>query len=116
MVCGRHGDIRAELEEFEVPEHIRVRFVAFTNTIHELMVVSDVIVTKPGGLITSEALACGLMIVVIDPYAGQEERNAAMLLEEGAAIWVHHHELAPVRLDPILADTNVLDRYKGNAT
>merc|ERR1712048_476812 len=103
VVCGRHGDIREELEMFPVPEHIRIRFVAFTKTIHELMVVSDVIVTKPGGLITSEALACGLMIVVVDPYAGQEERNASMLLEEGAAIQVHHHELAPFRLDPILA-------------
>ena len=67
---------------------------------------------RPGGLITSEALACSLMMVgslfapvkvllswhvkclhahvaavwqvVVDPYPGQEERNASMLLEEGA--------------------------------
>merc|ERR1712046_36928 len=75
----------------------------------------DVIVTKPGGLITSEALACGLMIVVVDPYAGQEDRNASMLLEEGAAIQVHHHELASVRLDPILSDPERLAQYKKNA-
>merc|ERR1712216_550949 len=34
---------------------------------------------------------------------------------EGAAIQVHHHELAPVRLDPILSDPKRLARYKDNA-
>merc|ERR1712046_26178 len=75
----------------------------------------DVIVTKPGGLITSEALACGLMIVIVDPYAGQEERNAAMLLEEGAAIQLHHHDLAAFRLEPILSTPDILSRYKKSA-
>merc|ERR1712139_109178 len=86
-----------------------------TKTMHELLAIGDVIVTKPGGLITSEALACGLMIVIVDPYAGQEERNAAMLLEEGAAIQIFHHELVSFRLDPILSDSSCLARYKGNA-
>merc|ERR1719498_220726 len=115
VVCGRQADLRSELEQIDRPNHIRVCFLGYTNTMHELMAIGDVIVTKPGGLITSEALACGLMIVIVDPYAGQEERNAAMLLEEGAAIQVHHHELAPFRLDPILADPTLLERYKTNA-
>merc|ERR1719478_119720 len=81
----------------------------------KLMAVADVIVTKPGGLITSEALACGLMITIVDPYAGQEERNASMLLEEGAAIQVHDYNLLAFRLDPILKHSETLDRYKANA-
>jgi len=116
VVCGREADLRVELENnFEVPRQHKVCFIGFTETMHELMAICDVIVTKPGGLITSEALACSLMIVVVDPYAGQEERNAAMLLEEGAAIQVHHHELIPFRLDPIIADPAILQRYRMNA-
>jgi processive 1,2-diacylglycerol beta-glucosyltransferase len=112
VVCGREANVKKQLEEIAVPPHITVSILGFTKTLHELMVVADVIVTKPGGLITSEALACGLMVVVMDPYAGQEERNAAMLLEEGAGIQVHHHEVLPFRLNPILADPKRLDQYK----
>merc|ERR1719487_1006922 len=115
VVCGRQADVREELEEYEVPKHIRVQFVGYTQTMHELMAIGDVIVTKPGGLITSEALACGVMIMIVDPYAGQEERNASMLLEEGAAIQIHHHELLGFRLDPILSNPELLARYRGNA-
>lgn len=115
VVCGREADLRAELDELNVPLQHKVCLLGFTKTMHELMAISDVIITKPGGLITSEALACGLMIVVVDPYAGQEERNAAMLLEEGAAIQVHHHELIPFRLDPIIANPAILQRYRMNA-
>merc|ERR1719498_602693 len=115
VVCGRQADLRSELEQIDRPNHIRVLFLGYTRTMHELMAIADVIITKPGGLITSEALACGLMAVIVDPYAGQEERNASMLLEEGAAIQVHHHELAPFRLEPIVKDRAVLDKFKANA-
>lgn len=115
VVCGRQDDLRAKLRDLPVPKHHRVNFVGYTQTMHELMAVADVIVTKPGGLITSEALACGLMITIVDPYAGQEERNASMLLEEGAAIQVHDYNLLAFRLDPILKHTETLERYKANA-
>lgn len=115
VVCGRQADIRTELEKFQVPPRHKICFLGFTSTMHEIMAVADVIVTKPGGLITSESLACGLMMVIVDPYAGQEERNASMLLEEGAAVQVHHHELLPFVLDPIVADTARLQRYQANA-
>lgn len=115
VVCGRQADIRSELEKIHVPKHLRVRFAGYTHTMHELMAVGDVIITKPGGLITSEALTCGLMIVIVDPYAGQEERNAAMLLEEGAAIQVHNPEVTSFRLDPILKEPALLTRYRQNS-
>ena len=50
------------------------------------MAASDLVVGKPGGLTTSEALARGLVFVVVSPIPGQEERNSDHLLEEGAAI------------------------------
>jgi processive 1,2-diacylglycerol beta-glucosyltransferase len=50
------------------------------------MAAADLLVGKPGGLTTSEALACGLPMVVVNAIPGQETRNATMLFEEGAAI------------------------------
>jgi processive 1,2-diacylglycerol beta-glucosyltransferase len=50
------------------------------------MAASDVVVTKPGGLTTSECLAMGLPMIVHAPIPGQEERNCDYLLEQGAAL------------------------------
>jgi len=50
------------------------------------MTASDVAITKPGGLTTSECLAVGLPMIVVSPIPGQEERNADFLLENGAAL------------------------------
>lgn len=52
------------------------------------MSVADLIVTKPGGVTTSEALATGLPIVIVIPIPGIEERNAEFLCTAGAAISV----------------------------
>jgi len=50
------------------------------------MEISTLIVTKPGGLTTSESLAKGLPMVIIDPLPGQEMRNTDFLLEHGIGI------------------------------
>jgi processive 1,2-diacylglycerol beta-glucosyltransferase len=67
------------------------RIVAYdyTDNVHELMEAADLIVTKPGGMTTSECLAKGLPMVIINPLPGQEARNADFLLEKGVAIYVH---------------------------
>ena len=52
------------------------------------MKISTIVVTKPGGLTTSESLASGLPILVISPIPGQEEENAQFLEEKGVGIWI----------------------------
>ncbi|MCC6758128.1 MAG: hypothetical protein IT395_00695 [Candidatus Omnitrophica bacterium] len=58
----------------------------YANNVDELMEVSTLIVTKPGGLTTSECLAKGLPMVIVDPLPGQEMRNTDFLLKNGIAI------------------------------
>ncbi len=50
------------------------------------MICADIVVTKPGGLTTSECLALGRPMIVHSPIPGQEEHNADFLLEQGAAL------------------------------
>mmetsp|Transcript_22413 Transcript_22413/g.40413 ORF Transcript_22413/g.40413 Transcript_22413/m.40413 type:complete len:591 (-) Transcript_22413:48-1820(-) len=118
VVCGRQADSRSSLERIRVPQRHRVALLGFTSCIHELLAVADAVVTKPGGLITSEALACGNMVVVVDPYPGQEERNASMLLEEGAGIWIWDYKDIPPKLDAIFSASSSrfsLSAYQENA-
>ena len=65
-----------------------IKILDYTNKVPELMSVSDLVVTKPGGLTTTESLASGLPIIVINPIPGQEEGNAEFLEQNGVAVWL----------------------------
>ncbi|MDD5304350.1 MAG: glycosyltransferase [Elusimicrobia bacterium] len=86
VVCGRNEAARKRLAAIRPPARHRVRVVAFTDRMRDLMAVADLLVTKPGGLTVSEALACGLPMALVSPIPGQEVRNADYLLENGAAV------------------------------
>lgn len=66
----------------------RVRVLDYTNKVPELMSISTLVVTKPGGLTTSESLASELPILVINPIPGQEEENAEFLEAHDVAVWL----------------------------
>lgn len=66
----------------------RVRVLDYTDKVPELMSISTIVVTKPGGLTTSESLASGLPMLVINPIPGQEEENAEYLVSHGVAVWI----------------------------
>lgn len=55
-----------------------------------LMHTSDLIACKAGGLIITEALACGLPIMLRDLFDGQETSKARYVVEEGAGALVHN--------------------------
>lgn len=61
-------------------------FYEYANNVDELMEVSTLIVTKPGGMTTSECLAKGLPMVIVNPLPGQEMRNTDFLLKKGIAV------------------------------
>ena len=58
----------------------------WTESVPALMRSADVLVTKPGGLTTSEAAACGLPMVLFDAIPGPEQHNAARVVAAGAAL------------------------------
>ena len=64
----------------------RVTGVPFTDRVHELVAVASVVVTKPGGLMTTECMAKGAAMVLTRPIPGQEAANAELLSRKGAAV------------------------------
>jgi processive 1,2-diacylglycerol beta-glucosyltransferase len=68
------------------------------------MAASDILLGKPGGLTTSEALAMGLVFVIVNPIPGQEERNSDHLLEQGAAIRCNNLPVLAYKIDKLLED------------
>jgi len=72
------------------------------------MAMADLIVTKPGGLTTSEALAMGKPLFILDPIPGQEAANSDFLLERGAAAKVNRIEDLPFRLEQLMGSTKLM--------
>ncbi len=85
VVTGRNRKLKDRLSKLSVPRTVRTVVLGFVDNMDELMALADLMITKPGGLTSSECLARRLPMLIIDPIPGQEERNATYLLEAGAA-------------------------------
>ena len=83
IVCGTNSDLFEKLEKrFAGQENVRV--LGLVTNMPVMMQGSDLLLTKPGGLSTTEA-ASGLPMVLIDAVAGCEEHNLDFFLGFGAA-------------------------------
>jgi processive 1,2-diacylglycerol beta-glucosyltransferase len=100
VVAGRNEELRRELaiHDRRHPTHV----LGFVTNMHELMAVADLIISKPGGLTTSESLALGKPLFILNPIPGQEAANSDFLLERGAAAKVNRVEDLPFRLGQLL--------------
>ena len=114
-VAGRNEVVRESLEQVAVPPRHKAKVLGFTDQMDELMCAADIVVTKPGGLTTSEILARGAAMVIVNPIPGQESRNSDYLLENGAAIKVNNLATLSYKLAALLADQSKLDALKSNA-
>ncbi|PKV46886.1 monogalactosyldiacylglycerol synthase [Janthinobacterium sp. 61] len=84
--AGKNNAVLAALRDLASQYPGRLLAQGFTSDVERLMACADLVITKPGGLTTSECLALGLPMIVNAPIPGQEERNADYLLEQGVAL------------------------------
>jgi processive 1,2-diacylglycerol beta-glucosyltransferase len=107
VVTGKNEELRRELaaQDRKHPTHV----LGYAGNMQDLMAISDLIITKPGGLTTSEALAMGKPLFVINPIPGQEAANSDFLLERGAAAKVNRVEDLPYRLENLLGTKKLTD-------
>ncbi|MFM1823887.1 MAG: hypothetical protein RI967_2153 [Planctomycetota bacterium] len=118
LVCGRNERLRRVAEGIVASRpraRVRCTVLGFTDRMHELMRACDLSVGKPGGLTSCEALACGLPMALVRPVPGQEERNAAHLLEWGVAIALNSPESLAWRVREILGDPERLAAMRRRA-
>jgi processive 1,2-diacylglycerol beta-glucosyltransferase len=114
-ICGRNAELKARMEKLAAKASGRrgtLVPVGYTTAMDEYMSAADVLVGKPGGLTTSEALAKGLLFAIVNPIPGQEERNSDHLLEEGAAIRCNNLPVLSFKLDRLLDDAPRLARMR----
>src|SRR5262249_15943195 len=113
-VSGRNEKLKKDLEKIRVPGRHRARILGFTKEIDELMAVADLLISKPGGLTTSETLARGAVMVIVNPIPGQESRNSDYLLENGAAIKANNAAILTHKVTEVLKDRQRREQIRCN--
>jgi processive 1,2-diacylglycerol beta-glucosyltransferase len=103
IVCGRNAELKAEIEQLVAGRESDIVVLGFTERMADLMRVASLFVGKPGGLSSSECMAAGLPMVIVNPIPGQEVRNADYLLEEGAAVRCNYATTVGYKIDALLA-------------
>lgn len=86
LVTGRNRDLARALDAYTPPPLLTIERRGHEPHLERLMVEADILVTKPGGIICSEALAAGLPMLFVTPIPNHEVHNAHALAEAGAGV------------------------------
>lgn len=114
VVCGNNTSLQEDLKAVEGSTVHNVRIMGFVRNMHELMAASDLMVSKSGGLTSTEAMAKGLPMVILYPIPGQESSNCDFLLRHEAGVLAADPSEAAHQIEALLADTARLQRLQGN--
>ena len=117
-ICGRSEKLRRKMERIAQRQpagNATLKIIGYTTEMDEYMAAADLAVGKPGGLTSSEALASGLVLVIVNPIPGQEERNSDFLLERGVALRANSPAHLVFKLRRLLGSPETLARMRASA-
>jgi processive 1,2-diacylglycerol beta-glucosyltransferase len=100
IVTGTNKKLFRFLKKKRKQYRKQMHVFGYADNMHELMSVADVIITKPGGITTAEALTKHLPMIIVAPIPGQETNNTAYLTKQRAAIKVDD----PRNIDGVIED------------
>lgn len=110
VVAGKNARMARRLSQSAENVEYPVRALRWVENVYDYMHAADVLVTKPGGLTTAEALVARIPMVLSKPLPGQEERNARFLTDAGAAVRAAHVDELPAVLERLLRDASARER------
>lgn len=115
-IAGNNHQLYRRLTQLETSAKHRVRVLGFIDNVHEVMSATDILISKPGGMSASEALALGVPLVIFRPIPGQEEANTRYLLNSRAALRADSMiELKQILLDTMFGNNTELSSLRRQA-
>ena len=111
VICGKNAALERRLQGLRDVAH-PMHVLGYTTEMDKWMAAADLLVGKAGGVTCSEALARGLLLVVVNPVPGQEERNSDHFLEEGVAIRCNNLPALGFKIDRLLSDGARMERMR----
>ena len=112
VITGRNRKLYSAFEEVIPESPKKTKLVFFTDEVENYMHAADLLITKPGGLTVSEALACGIPLAVFDAIPGQEEDNADFLLTHQMAVRLDKNRDYGETIRSLLEDSRKLEKMR----
>jgi processive 1,2-diacylglycerol beta-glucosyltransferase len=112
VVVGKNASLERRLREAARMLRRPARIVGFVANVFDYMRAADILVSKPGGMTSSEALTARLPLIMLQPLPGQEERNTRYLEDRGVGIRVQTSKELAETLARLLGDPVALDRMR----
>jgi processive 1,2-diacylglycerol beta-glucosyltransferase len=102
VIAGKNEELKQRIKFLAMSLRNKITVLPFSPNIAAIMKEADLLITKPGGLTCSEALAVNLPMILLNPLPGQEEENARYLHHQGSAFWIQEEEEITVKVAEIL--------------
>lgn len=112
VVCGHNEELVRKIQALKDLYKLNIKVLGFIDNVYEYMDISDILISKSGGITVSESLAKEIPLVVISPILGQETGNCSFLVRNNAAVKVNRLADLKAALEGIIADPVRLDRMK----
>ncbi len=114
-VAGHDRYLRQRMEALRGRLAMDLHLFGWTENVPELMAVSDLLITKPGGLTAAEALAAGLPMILTHPIPGPEERHVNYLRHNGVAVQAKTLDDIPRLVSRLLSTPGELNEIRHRA-
>ena len=111
-ISGKSEKNQKMFTELASKSNKKVQVLGFTDRVAELMAVSDFVVSKPGGLTTTEILVSNVPFIIFSPVPGQEEENSAFLTNNGAAYRLYDLKKTTPLIEQLIDDKERIDNMK----
>lgn len=115
IASGRNEELNEALADLTDGPQVQLRKLGMIDYVDDLVVASDLIISKAGGLITSEILARGTPTIIVDPIPGQEEQNADVIAAAGAGVQLRLMEMVAPAVQYLLEHPERLAEMRQSA-
>ena len=115
IASGRNEELTEALADLTDGPQVQLRQLGMIDYVDDLVIASDLIITKAGGLITSEILARGTPTIIVDPIPGQEEQNADVIAAAGAGVQLRLMEMVAPAVQYLLEHPERLAEMRKSA-
>jgi processive 1,2-diacylglycerol beta-glucosyltransferase len=111
IATGHNRRVRKSLRE-KVKGRKNIKVFGYIRHARELMAISDILITKAGGITTAEALAMETPMILYGVIPGHEEENARFLINNNAALMARDSKELGINIRSLLLDKNLVEKIK----
>lgn len=112
VICGHNKELFKRIEILKSDLGIKIKTLGFVDNVYDFMEISDILISKSGGITVTESMAKELPMIIISPILGQETGNSSYLISQGAALKVRQPSELRAVLEYLMSNPGKIEEMK----